>query len=191
MNAKLTPSRYWAYNAGSSQKQIDGSLTIGGYDRNRGDVSSAPYWTFDEDAQDLAVEINGISINQGFLAPFTASIDTTVPELWLPPAVCNVFESAFGLTWNDTLYMYLVSDQQRKSLEEQDRTVTFTLGGSNLYGADGGQEITLSYAKSFDLQVKWPLGGIDTLDETYYYFPLKRAESEDQYTLGRAFFQET
>lgn len=187
----LTTSRYWAYHAGSSRSGIDGSLTIGGYDRNRGDVASSPYWSFKADEK-LVVEVNSISINTGFIEPFAAAIDITVPELWLPGDVCDIFESTFGLTWDEDQYMYILSEQQRQSLKDQDRSVSFTLGGTYFSGTDSGHTtVKMSYASSFDLEVKWPLGGIETLDQKYYYFPLKRAQNAAQYTLGRAFFQET
>lgn len=190
-DAGLTTSRYWAYNAGSARRRIDGSLTIGGYDRNRGDVASSPYWSFDS-SQELVVEIEGISINTGYMPRFAATIDITVPELWLPSYVCDVFESTFGLTWNEELYMYILSADQRQALKDQDLSVSFKLGGENFYGPDSGQTtVTMSYASSFDLEVMWPLGGIEKLNTSQYYFPLKRAQNEAQYTLGRAFFQET
>lgn len=190
-DAGLTTSRYWAYHAGSYRGGIDGSLTIGGYDRNRGDVAITPYWSFDG-SHNLVVQINSISINAGFIEPFQATIDTTVPELWLPSAICDIFEQTFGLTWDETLYMYILSAQQRQSLKNQNPSISFTLGGSDLYGTDGGQTITMSYASSFDLEVSWPLGGVGkSLNKSHFYFPLKRAENAAQYTLGRAFFQET
>ncbi|KAK0751397.1 hypothetical protein B0T18DRAFT_426041 [Schizothecium vesticola] len=50
----------------------------------------------------------------------------------------------------------------------------------------GGETVTvvLPYA-AFDLVAKNPL-----VDETTHYFPLKRANSSKQYTLGRVYLQE-
>jgi hypothetical protein len=46
-------------------------------------------------------------------------------------------------------------------------------------------DITLPYA-AFDLKASPPLAG----NQTFYYFPLKQAANETQYTLGRTFLQE-
>jgi hypothetical protein len=107
----LIPSRYWAYTAGSYIHTIDGSLTIGGYDRNRGDIGNAPSWNFVEGSRALGVEVSKIGLRAEDSSNFTPSppyyvyIDTTVPELWLPTSTCKAFESAFGLIWNETWYM--------------------------------------------------------------------------------------
>jgi len=36
-------------------------------------------------------------------------IDSVVPEIWLPVGLCSGFESAFGLIWNHTYEIYLVT----------------------------------------------------------------------------------
>ena len=194
----LIPSRYWAYSAGSKQLNIDGSLTIGGYDRRRGDIENAPYWNFVGGSRNLGVEVRKISLRAESSSNFTPSppyyayIDTTVPELWLPIDTCKAFEFAFGLTWNETWYMYLLNESHHQALLDLNPSVSFTIGGSNFDGSDDGQIFTLTYA-SFDLEAGWPLAGIgaDEIGTTAYYFPLKRADNDAQLTLGRAFFQET
>ena len=112
-----------------------------------------------------------------------AYIDSTVPYFYLPADSCKAFEDAFGLEWNSERNLYLVSDELHTKLVAENATVTFTLGNN----AQGGKtiDITLPY-DSFDLQATWPV-----VFNASRYFPLKRATNETQYTLGRAFLQET
>lgn len=198
-NEGTTPSRYWAYSAGSYRQQVHGSLTIGGYDKNRGDVANVPYRKISD--QQLTVRIDQLDINIDGQSPnnntawYSATVDTTVPELWLSNGTCDAIATAFGLTWNEEYYMYLVSGEQRQQLKERNPSITFTLGGLTDDGKNGAsQTIRLSY-DSFDLEVGWPLGGIGEQGffdgRTSYYFPLKRTTNPSQYTLGRAFFQES
>ena len=111
-----------------------------------------------------------------------ALVDTTLPFIWLPPSACQTFEQAFGLVWNDSNQFYVVNDTIHQQLLKQKPTVTFELGDSTLGKAS--VNITLPYA-AFDLQASSPIFPNGT-----NYFPLRRASSPSQYTLGRAFFQE-
>ncbi len=111
-----------------------------------------------------------------------ALVDTTLPFIWLLLSACQVFEQAFGLVWNDTNQFYLVNDTIHQQLLNQNPTVTFKLGNSTL--SEASVNITLPYA-AFDLQASSPIFPNGT-----NYFPLRRASSPSQYTLGRAFFQE-
>jgi len=94
---------------------------------------------------------------------------------------CTLFEQAFGLTWNDTLELYLVNSSQHNTLLAQNANVTFTMGNLT---AGASVNITLPYA-AFDLNVSSPI-----VPNPTNYFPLKRAANSTQYTLGRTFFQE-
>lgn len=111
-----------------------------------------------------------------------AFIDSTVAQLWLPIEVCEAFEIAFGLTWNEDSELYLLNDTLHSQLKSKNASVTFTLGVSS----SGGEtvDIVLPYA-AFDLEVSYPLQTNKTFD-----FPLKRAANDTQYTLGRTFLQE-
>lgn len=64
-------------------------------------------------------------------------------------------------------------------------TITFTIGSSTSGGPT--VDIDLPYA-SFDLSVSYPW--IDQDMPTSRYFPLRRADNDTQYTLGRTFLQE-
>jgi len=111
-------------------------------------------------------------------------IDSTVPHIWLPPEVCDQFERAFGLIYDDNTELYLVNNTIRSRLLELNPSVTFKLGAQNV----GGQtlNIVLPYA-AFDLQATHPI-----YENSTNYFPIRRAKKDDstQYVLGRTFLQE-
>ncbi|KAL8711178.1 MAG: hypothetical protein Q9220_004323 [cf. Caloplaca sp. 1 TL-2023] len=96
---------------------------------------------------------------------------------------CEKFESAFDLTWNETVQAYLVNDTLHDALKSKNSSVRFTLGNSTNQSS-GTVDITLPYA-AFDLIASSPLAPNSTR-----YFPLVRATNESQYTLGRTFLQE-
>jgi len=107
-------------------------------------------------------------------------VDSTIPHIYLPAAVCAKFESAFGLSYNETSKIYTVDEATHASLMATNPSITFTLantGGNTL-------DIVLPYA-AFDLTASFPVVANDTK-----YFPLKRAANDTQYTLGRVFLQE-
>lgn len=113
-----------------------------------------------------------------------AYIDSTVPEIWLPIEACLAFEKAFELKYDKKSSLYLVDDDLHDSLVAQNANISFTLG----HTGTGGEtiNITLPY-RSFDLQVSPPVTGVDLASK---YFPLRRAENDTQFTLGRTFLQE-
>lgn len=108
-------------------------------------------------------------------------LDSTVPYIYLPEAACAMFESTFGLVWDNATQLYLLTDAQHTTLKAQDPQITFTLG--NLTSSTT-VDITLPYS-AFDLTVLYPI-----VENATRYFPLKRANDSSQYTLGRTFFQE-
>lgn len=120
-----------------------------------------------------------ILLSEGILA----FVDATVPHLWLPKEVCTAFEKAFGLQYNSTVNRYLVNDTLHDQLQQQNASVTFMLGNDISGGAS--IKISLPY-DAFDLQVGPPI-----VNTTSKYFPLRRADNDTQYTLGRAFLQES
>jgi hypothetical protein len=192
---KLIPSLSWGFNPGSysrSQTYTNtyGSLILGGYDTGRlsGTPLSIPMGA--DDGRELIVGIQAIitqppgSTAPGSLlsTPLLAALDSTQPYIWLPLETCQLFEKAFGITWNETAEMYLLNSTLHSTLVSQNATITFTLGASTSGG--NKMDIVLPYS-AFDLTASYPL----TLNSTPY-FPLKRAANSTQYTLGRAFMQE-
>nr|POF13284.1 hypothetical protein CFP56_10431 [Quercus suber] len=198
LNASGTlPSRSWAYNAGAPYRNAIGSLTLGGYDSNRGNVENV-LTTYMNPRTDRELEVAVVSIelftnaqpnppSVGAL-PITALIDSTVPEIWLPTESCMAFEDVFGITWDDDAEMYLVNDTLHQSLVMQNASVTFTLAPNTSFTSTA-VNIRLPYA-SFNLTAAYPLAGINDSSTTLRYFPLKRASDPSQFFLGRTFFQE-
>ena len=172
----------------SEQQPILGSLTLGGYDSSRFVPSTASFPLSGNDSQSLMVGIQSITATETLASNVTllsndivALIDTTLPYLYLPLQDCRIFETAFGLTWDQSTEMYLVNDTIHQQLQNLDPSVTFTLGN---FSANESIEIILPYG-AFDLQASAPIYPNGT-----NYFPLRRASDPHQYAIGRAFLQE-
>ncbi|KAF6218570.1 hypothetical protein HO133_005920 [Letharia lupina] len=193
-NQNLIPSLSFGYTAGNKYrlKQVLGSLTLGGVDSGRFVPNNLSISFAPQEGRSLLVGIQSISsVDQNGttsnLLPnggIMALVDSTEAQIWLPVEACQAFETAFGLTYNDTNGFYLVDDALSSQLTAQNASVTFTLGNST----SGGEtiNITLPYA-SFDLLLTPPAAN---LTSNTNYFPLRRADNSTQYTLGRTFLQE-
>ena len=180
------PSLSWGYTAGS--QNVDpptfGSLTLGGYDSSRLSPNNVTVAFGADQSRDLLIAVQSISSGSSQLlsSGIFAFIDSLVAELWLPMETCEAFEQAFGLTWNDTAQLYLVNDSLHDSLTAQNPSVTFQLGPATS-SSYGSVKVVLPYS-AFDLSISPPYVSSESR-----YFPLKRANSSDQYTLGRTFLQ--
>ena len=170
------------------QQPVLGSLTLGGYDSSRFFQTNATFPLAGNDSESLAIRIESIAASKTLVNNVTllsngivALIDTTLPYFWLPLSVCRQFESAFGLSWDPSTYMYLVNDTIHQQLQNLNPPVTFTLGNSS---ANQSINITLPYG-AFDLQASSPIYPNGT-----NYFPLRPASTTTGYVLGRAFLQE-
>ncbi|EHK96850.1 hypothetical protein M7I_7391 [Glarea lozoyensis 74030] len=78
-----------------------GSLILGGHDTS--------LYT----QNDLIFNLNSRQQRPGFEDTYQASIDSSVPYIYLPVDVCKQFESAFGLVWDEASQLYLVDDNLR------------------------------------------------------------------------------
>ncbi|KAF2831406.1 acid protease [Ophiobolus disseminans] len=180
------PSLSFGYQAGSPYRftKVIGSLVFGGYDRSRQSKTLTIPSTLDTivGVQGITSKFTNGTTTNLLDSGIIATIDTNTQDVWLPASVCDRFASAFGLRYFPDADRYIVSDTTRAALQASSPTLTFTIGTS----ASGGNTITIDipYA-AFDLQAKYPIFGTPT-----YYFPLKRAANETQFTLGRAFLQE-
>ncbi|KAK5161623.1 hypothetical protein LTR04_004020 [Oleoguttula sp. CCFEE 6159] len=191
----LIPSVSFGYTAGARYRlrSVLASLTLGGYDASRFVSNNLTITFAPNNERDLVVAIQSITTDKSSSgsntllpssAPIFAYIDSTVPQIWLPRSVCQAFEAAFGLIYDNATDLYLVNNTLHQSLVTRNASVKFTLGAS----LNGGQtvDITLPYA-AFDLQASPPYRG---LANSTAYFPLRRAANDTQYTLGRTFLQE-
>ena len=184
-----TPSTSWAYTAGASYRQPTafGSLTLGGYDTTRFVPNNVTFAFGPDTSRDLIVPIQSITSDIG-ISPLLTSviyvyIDSLVPHIWLPLEVCRAFEQAFDLTYNETAELYFVNDTLHDRLLSKNPNVTFKLG---LPGPTKTNEIDIvMHYGSFDLMADYPVANNATR-----YFPLKQAQNDSQYTLGRAFLQD-
>lgn len=187
-NQSLIPSLSWGYTAGASYRADPtfGSLVLGGYDESRFTPNNVTFAFAADFSRDLTVNLRSISYDTLGSSPLLTKsipifINSLVTHLWLPTEVCRRFEEAFNLTWSDAEQLYLLDDEAHGRLSTLNPTFTLTLGHEE---ADGDTvEIALPYG-AFDLSGTAPF-----TDPPSRYFPLKRAERADQYTLGRVFLQ--
>jgi hypothetical protein len=190
--ANEIPSLSYSYNAGAKYREngVLGSLTLGGYDEGKFSPNNLSF-PFDSDQQrDLTIGIQAITSSAGSqntsLLPngILSFIDSTVTQMWLPIEACTAFENAYGIVYDPATDLYLLNNTQHAKLKALDPNITFTIG----YGKEGGQtaEITFPYA-AFDLNISYPTVAVGNES---YYFPIRRANNDTQYTLGRAFLQE-
>jgi hypothetical protein len=185
-NQSNIPSQSWGYTAGNQYRlnEVLGSLTLGGYDASRFFPNNATFPFSTVPRGELSVQVQAISTGSGAISllpsPIAAYLDSSVAFMYLPVDTCTLFETAFGITWDNTSELYFISDTQRMLLEAQNPSIVFTLGSA----APNQVNISLPYS-AFDLTASWPL-----VANTTRYFPLKRANDSSQYTLGRTFFQE-
>ena len=111
-------------------------------------------------------------------------LDSTVSHIWLPIDACQQFERAFGLVYDSDSNFYYVDDKLHDQLTKQIANITFALRAPEAEGPT--VNITLPY-DSFDLDIN---GYHPEAKRASKYFPLRQAQNETQYTLGRALFQE-
>lgn len=179
-------------------------MTLGGYDQNR----FVPHNTTFElnPSQNPQAYINSVVVSSAassnnWTTPVqllntadrvSAVIDSTTPYLWLPESVCNRFAESLGLTYNQSLNIYTFDGNPSQHDVLENAQLTFTFALSDIQSSGDDVNITLPY-EAFDLQLTFPaIPGTNYGDanSTAYYFPLKQATNEAQYTIGRAFLQE-
>lgn len=159
----------------------------GGFDSFRFENESVINIPFAQNDQKLfTIRVKNVSSSMsGSLSSsnFDATIDPGVAYMWLPSEVCDAFASTFDLDFNSSTQLYIIKESvHEKNIAEQTR-VNFTICNAD----DTCTELTFPYT-AFALNASYPL--IPTL-EPKKYFPMKRANNSGQYTLGRAFLQET
>ena len=191
--SNLIPSLSWSYTAGNQYRPgpVYGSLILGGYDDSRFEPNDISFPMNNSDVREFGVEIGGMKLITNGLTTdlstpnesISAFVDSTSPYIILPLNVCEQFELAFGLVWNETVQAYLVNDTLHDTLQKSNTSVIFTLGNADTIPGEGFN-VTLPY-DAFNLNASSPL-----LNTPGRYFPLRRAANESQITLGRTFLQE-
>ncbi|KAL9000651.1 MAG: hypothetical protein Q9169_000687 [Polycauliona sp. 2 TL-2023] len=165
-----------------------GSLILGGYDRSKFTKDTVNFGINQDDSLALKAKLQSISASNTLTGDvqlmsddITVKIDSDLPYLYLPNAACKNFERAFGLRWDASKELYLVSDSNHAELRTSNPSISFSFGQSKTEVVD----ITLPY-QAFDLQVTQPIAENGT-----NYFPLRCSSDPIKYILGRAFLQET
>lgn len=214
----LIPSYTYGYTAGAHYRNVPASLTLGGYDASRfmdhgnrfvlGTDDNFP-WTLVRGIQanitsssDIANNWNStINVLSDYNDSFTALIDSTTPFLWLPDSICDKFASALNLTYNTTLDLYtLTNDQYRQygaadaldfvfSLSSRDNQDNF---GDPL-NVPGVVNITIP-SRALVSTVQYPFmdEAIVYGDPAVPYFSLRRHSGDDStFIIGRSFLQES
>lgn len=168
-------------------KKVYGQLILSGYDASRFTTNPVSFTLAGDVTRDIVVAVQSISYSGSSQlslldSPINIFIDSTDPFLWLPPDVCDNFEMAFGLVHDNSTGLYLVNASHRSTLLASNAEVSFQLSDV----LDGGDAVTIILPyRAFDLTAEYPI-----VKNSSYYFPLKRAANESQYTLGRTFLQE-
>jgi hypothetical protein len=190
------PSISAGYTAGAPYRftKVLASLTLGGYNE-WGFIANDVEFAFAADNdRDLVLAVQSITTPSNDSSSPAASellpnpiyvfLDTSIPQIWLPPEACRAFEEVFGIYYDNTTELYFINDTQHRLLQNSNPNITFTLA----QGLSGGStvEITLPYS-AFDHVAKNPYQGVS---KDTNYFPLRRAANDSQYTIGRVFFQE-
>lgn len=173
----------------SGTPKTPGNLVLGGYDESRFDKGNGRF-PFGSDSP-LSLFIQSITSSDSLKGQRTtllddsqvayATIDSSIPHLWLPREVCDRFEEAFGLKYDAKTDLYLIGHADRQSLLSKNASITIGLGVTS--DPMNRTNIVLPYA-AFDLQASAPI-----YTNTTYYFPIRRA-NKSQYRLGRTFLQE-
>lgn len=204
---QIIPGLSWSYTAGAKYRNFNlsrpytlfvnnfiglkdgqyGQLIFGGFDSSRFTPNTATF-TLDADIdRDIVVAIQSITYSgttQDVLlsTPIFSFLESTDPNIWLPEPACQAFERAFGISIDNSTGLYLINSTQYAQLQALNPQVTFTLANS----LSGGEtvDIVLPF-NAFGLPTAYPFTPNDT-----FYFPLKKAANESQYTLGRTFLQE-
>lgn len=190
-------------------KSVPASLVLGGFDANRFEPHNA---TFDLDPnQNPVVALNEITVTAQPLPSSNVStgwpsnsltllgsneanlftIDSSTPYLWFPEAVCLQFEKAFGLTYDDAVQLYTFGSNSTQHEALVDWNMTFQFAVADYPGSSNSVSLSLPY-EAFDLQLSYPYPGLNATQSSppTNYFPLRKAENNTQYTIGRTFLQE-
>jgi hypothetical protein len=219
VNEFMIPSTTWGYTAGAyyskfsasaeagpawlpqlsiltpaGYDKVQGSLTLGGYDTSRFGSKNLTFPMYEDVARRFIVELQAITYLPTGVSTVTTPttlmseklsmyIDSTTSYIYLPTNICEHFELAFGIQWDNVSEIYTINDTMHSLLRSTRPNITFSL--SNTAGEI--LEFTLPYM-SFDLSASIPVLPNGTNATTY--FPLKRADNDTQYTLGRVFLQE-
>lgn len=167
---------------------------LGGYDRTRFNNATTINMPGSSNSS-LVIGVKSITVETGSEGeppnkvsmtidnnPFMATIDSTLPYLWLPRSVCDRFEDKFGLTYDEAEELYKIEDRADSNNVDSNANITFTVG-SDLQESINITNIVFPY-KAFVQSASFPI-----YENSTRYFPIKRSTT-GIYVLGRTFLQE-
>jgi hypothetical protein len=111
---------------------------------------------------------------------FDATLDSTMPYLYLPRTICDQFAKKLGLQFDEDTKLYTLNDTQRDQNLQSISSIQITV--TDMEDHSKTTTISFSYA-AFDVQASWPI-----YENSTSVFPIRRANGT--YILGRTFFQE-
>lgn len=198
----VIPSLSYGFTMGASYrlKQVPSSLTLGGFDATRFLPNNA---SFSLDAsQKPTLALNELSMT-GFGSADVSSlmteteqalftIDSTTPFLWLPETVANRLADQLALVYNETLGVYFYPNTSQYSAISTSN-LSFTFGLSNLPGSPTSLSLDIVGQAFTSMNLSFGFPGLNITSDSapIPYFPVRKAQSSTQYTLGRALLQET
>lgn len=178
-----TIAEYGRTNQDTGYNKVQGSLTLGGYDSSRFNIEKNVTFSFNNDvARRLVVQLRSINYVPTGLSTVTTSttlmsgtisifVDSTIPYIYLPTAVCDRFASAFGLEWDDVNRIYTLNDTMHTKLQATNPRFTFTIANT----AGDIVNIEFPYA-AFDSKASFPV--IPLENNATNLFPLRRAAND-------------
>lgn len=131
---------------------------------------------------DPSVETNKISFTREKTKGFSATVDSTLPYLYLPDDVCDQFADRFGLEFDDKMEIYTVNATAHRNNERNNATVTFKIGTGPEDSGDFAS-IVLPYAAFYNTLDK------PAVENPTPYFPIRKSPN-GIFVLGRTFLQE-
>lgn len=184
------PSLSWSYTAGAYNlaPKVFGSLVLGGYDSTRFESNNLTFPFGADISLDLQVMIQSIvasPLTRPFLTlPIASYISTLVPDIWLPEDVCDLFQRAYGLSYNSSSGDYYMNSTMHQLNLDAQPIARFTIGPE---ATGQSVQIQLPYW-NFYLASKDVDPRVSAKDGSFR-FPIRRASNDSQYILGRAFLQ--
>lgn len=212
----LIPSYSYGYTAGAHYKNIPASVTLGGYDSARFTAHGNDFTLGASDNLPITL-VRGIEVaaNKDKGAPeqldlqttvlsdwsnsFTALIDSTTPFLWLPDSVCDNFAAALNLTYNSTLDLYTITnDQYKQYTEDESQNFVFSLSSSDNRN-DFGDALNMPGVVNITLTLRALVGTLEYPfreeaikygEAAVPYVSLRRTGDNSIFIIGRSFLQE-
>ncbi|KAG5952687.1 hypothetical protein E4U53_000193 [Claviceps sorghi] len=210
------PSYSYGYTAGASYRGVVGSATLGGYDAARF-VAHDIVFPMNQAEGIPRPRVRGIelgakngSLPAGWASAarplmtydktFTAIIDTSTPYLWLPPAVCDEFGKALNMSYNDTLSLYTLTNEQYQHYSSglHGLSIKFSLSSKDNHD-NFGSPLTVPGVVNITLPIRslvslleYPFmnATVRQGQSAVPYFTLRKA-AQEKFIIGNAFMQES